>query len=313
MTIQIYKQGSATHLVKTDSIEKGCWVRVFEPTEAEIQNLHSSQNIPLDFLTDPLDLNEGSRVQKEKDILLFIIRSPLQEDIDEDFYFETLPLGIILKDSTLFTICSKPIPLLAKYIKYGNQEMTLQDKNTIILKLLENSALLILAYLKNIEKKHQSLELKMMKQKSNRDIIDLHNLKKNLVYFTAAIKGNISVLNKLKRNQIIVFTADESESIDDIWVEMNQALSLCETYTSMIISTINTFTSLISTELANIMKILACVTVFLIIPTLLTSIYGMNIEDIPFAHNAHTILIFSLFSLLTIIAFFFYFNRKKWI
>lgn len=313
MTIQIYKPGNSTELIKTDTIERGNWVRIFEPTETELQSLHQGQNIPLDFLTDPLDLNEGSRIEKDEDFILIIIRSPIQEDIDDEFFIETLPVGIILKDTTIYTICSKPIPLLAKYIKHGNQDITMHNKKTIILKLLENSALLILFYLKNIEKKHDYLEKKMMKLKNNQDLIDLHNLKKTLVYFTAAIKGNISVLNKLKRNQVLHFSEEENEMVEDIWVEMNQALTLCETHTNTIVSTLNTFTSLISTELSNVMKLLASVTVCLIIPTLLTSIFGMNDMDIPFAHNAHIILLFSFSTLLIIFSSIYFFNKKKWV
>ena len=312
MTIQIYKASNTRDLIKSETIEKGCWVRIFEPTEAEIQSLHKDQNVPLDFLTDPLDANEGSRIEKDDDFILIIIRSPIQDDIDDEYFFETVPMGIILKDTTIFTICIKPIPLLAKYIKQGNQDITLHNKKSIVLTLLQNSSLLILTYLKNIEKKHDYIEKKMLKVKSNEDIIDLHNLKKSLVYFTAAIKGNISVLNKLKRNQILLFSEEENEIIDEIYVDMNQALALCETHTNIIVSTLNTFTSLISSELSNVMKILAGVTVFLMLPTLLTSIFGMNKMSIPFANNAHIILLFSMFTILTLFSFFYLFNKKKW-
>lgn len=313
MTIQIYKASNTSALIKTDAFEKGCWVRIFEPTEAELQELHKSHNVPLDFLTDPLDLNEGSRIEKDEGFILIIIRSPIQEEIDDEFFFETIPMGVILQDTTIYTICAKPIPLLAKYIKHGNQDITLHNKKTIILKLLQNSALLILSYLKNIEKKHEYLEKKMARKKTNEDLIDLHNLKKSLVYFTAAIKGNISVLDKLKRNQLLSLTEEELESIDDIWVDMNQALSLCETHTITIVNTLNTFTSLISNELTNVMRLLAGVTVFLVVPTLLTSIYGMNGMEIPFAHNAHHIFLFSLFFLFTFLVSIFILRKKKWI
>lgn len=313
MTIQIYKASNSSNLIKTDMIDEGCWVRVFTPTESEIEFLHSTQNIPRDFLTDPLDSNEGSRIEKDEGYLLLILRSPIQDDIDDSFFFETVPIGIILKNSTVYTICLKPIPLLAKYIKHGNQEISMSNKKTVVLKLLENSALLILEYAKNIEKKHQFIELKMISTKNNQDLIDLHKLRKSLVYFTSAIKGNIALLNKLKRNQLIQLNEEEIEAIDDIWVEMTQALAICETHTNNISSTLNTFSSLVSNEISNIMKILACVTLFLIIPTLLTSIYGMNISDMPFMHNAHIILLFSLFTISVIISFFYVANKKKWI
>lgn len=313
MTIQIYKAINSTNIAKTDTIEKGCWVRVYTPTESEIDFLHTNQSIPRDFLTDPLDLNEGSRIEKDDGYVLIILRSPIQEDIDDSFFFETVPIGVILKDSTIFTICIKPVPLLAKYIKHGNQEISMQNKNTVVLKLLENSALLILDYVKNIEKKHQYIEKKMITVKDNQDLIDLHRLKKSLVYFTSAIKGNIAVLNKLKRNQLVQLNEEEIESVNEILVEMTQALAICETHTSNISSTLNTFTSLVSNEISNIMKILVCVTLFLIIPTLLTSTYGMNISNIPFIHHAHIILLFSMFTLGVIISFFYFAIRKKWI
>jgi magnesium transporter len=313
MTIQIYKAINSSSLLKTESIEEGCWVRIYTPTESEIDFLHTSQNIPRDFLTDPLDSNEGSRIEKDEGYLLIILRSPIQDDIEDGFFFETVPIGIILKNTTVYTICIKPIPLLASYIKHGNQEISMFNKKTVVLKLLENSALLILEYVKNIEKKHQFIEKKMISTKSNQDLIDLHNLKKSLVYFTSAIRGNIAVLNKLKRNQMIQLNEEEMESIDDIWVELTQALAICETHANNISSTLNTFSSLVSNEISNVMKILACVTLFLIIPTLLTSIYGMNISNIPFIHNAHVILLFSLFTIGVIILFFYLANKKKWI
>jgi len=213
MTIQIYKVLDSVSITKTDTIENGCWVRIFTPAESEIDFLNTTQSVPRDFLTDPLDINEGSRIEKDDKFLLIILRSPIQEDIDDIFFFETVPIGIILNDSTVYTICIKPVPLLAKYIKYGNQEIDMKNKKSVVLKLLENSALLILEHIKNIEKKHQHIAEKMLTVKNNQDILDLHKLKKSLVYFTSAIKGNIAVLNKLNRNQIIHMSEDEIEQI----------------------------------------------------------------------------------------------------
>ena len=93
MTIQIYKASNTRDLIKSETIEKGCWVRIFEPTEAEIQSLHKDQNVPLDFLTDPLDANEGSRIEKDDDFILIIIRSPIQDDIDDEYFFEHIMLA----------------------------------------------------------------------------------------------------------------------------------------------------------------------------------------------------------------------------
>lgn len=313
MTIQIYKVLDSVNITKTDTIENGCWVRIFTPTESEIDFLNAAQSVPRDFLTDPLDINEGSRIEKDDKFLLIILRSPIQEDIDDIFFFETVPIGIILNDSTVYTICIKPVPLLAKYIKYGNQEIDMKNKKSVVLKLLENSALLILEYIKNIEKKHQRIAEKMLTVKNNQDLLDLHKLKKSLVYFTSAIKGNIAVLNKLSRNQIIHFDEDEIESVNEILNKTNQALAICETHTNNISSTLNTYSSFVSNEISNILKVLACVTLFLILPTLLTSTYGMNINNIPFIHNAHIILMFSLFTVGLIISFYYLAIKKKWV
>lgn len=312
MTIHIYKTTSQNKLETIDKIEDGCWVRIYSSSEDELEKLSEEQNIPLDFLIDSLDQNEVARLEIKNDCILIIFQSPFLQNPEEDNVdYRTTPYGMIVKQDTLYTISKEKIKLLTNFVNYGNLDISVNNKKGMVLEMLQNTSNLYLNSLKKINERHESIEKNMFDTKDSQFLMELQHLKKSLVYFTTAIKSNLNVLGKLKRNTLLHFNEEELDLLEDVGIDLKQALDLSEIYTNIIVGTLHTFTSLISNDISNVMKFLTSVTIILMIPNLVSGIYGMNIEGLPFAkdHHAFLILIFVCTALSAIFSYLFFKNN----
>jgi magnesium transporter len=285
-------------LVETGVLsEKGNWLNLVNPTREEIRQVALQVALPLDFLEYPLDEEETSRIEVEEGCVLIIIRVPI---IRDDFY-DTIPLGIIVTENILVTVCLENIIVLSEFYSSRMKGFYTFKKTRFLLQILYKTALHYLRYLRQIDKRSEEIQQKLHRSTRNEELIKLLSMEKSLVYFTTSLRANGIVMDKLLKfhlakdlakdleplevdARLIKMYEEDEDLLEDVITENKQALEMSEIYAQILSSTMDAYASVISNNLNMIMKFLTSVTIVLMIPTMLASFYGMNV-NLPFQHS----------------------------
>jgi len=296
---------------ETEIERDGKWISLLKPSAAKRLEICEKWEIPEDFLSDPLDQDEAPRVETKDGVILIIFRLPIPND-EKGGAYKTVPIGIIIAKGINFIISENPIHLFKDFFRSAGLSEFPVKKSTLILSIIETVTQKYLNYLRHMSHIQDKIENELIVDTQNEKLINLLHLKKSLVIFTTSLKGNSSILYRLKKYLKIDETDEAGEILEDINIDIKQAIEMSEIYTNIIIGTMNTFSSIISNQISFIMKVLTGFTIILMVPTLITSAYGMNIEGLPFAKETEAFaivmgicLVFSLTSLL-------FLKHKKW-
>jgi magnesium transporter len=261
----------------------GCWINVVDPTPEEIARLQEL-GIPQDYILYPLDLDERSRVERENGDLLIVLRIPYFQGEMEDVPYITIPLGIILTDRFLVTICRKDNEMLKEFSSGRVRSLSTGKRNRFILRLLLTTASKYLSYLREITKHVDALEDQLQLSTRNKEVLGLLKYQKSLTYFTTALKSNELMMERLQRSQIFKTYPEDEDLLEDVLTENQQAIEMTNIASNILSSMMDAFASIISNNLNGIMKFLASITIIMSVPTMIASFYGMNVE-LPFAHH----------------------------
>lgn len=310
MTIYRWENGG---LKETPQLSSSCWVNLVEPTTTEIEAVASYCNVPRDFLTDPLDRDERPRFDYEDDATLLIVHVPCLVDDDEVAPYCTVPLGIILIGESVITVCSMRTPVTTAFLDQIRRVCPPKDKYRFAFRLLWHGGVLFLRYLHDIHQRTIDLEDELHESISNKVLLKLLTIEKTFVYFTTSLKADTIALARANTSRQVVLTEDDSDQLEDALVEYQQALETATIHANILNGTLDTFASLINNNLNNVMKYLTAVTILLAVPTLVASIYGMNLTTLPFMAHPHSFAIVMGFSgaLGFVIAAIFYILSKK--
>lgn len=297
---KIYLSSEHHGTVRSNEIEAGCWVAMTSPSADELQTVSQECNIQLEDLRAALDEEERSRIQVEDDYTLIIVDIPVIEERNGKDWYGTIPLGITLTDNHIITICLEDTPVLTAFMDGRVREFYTYKKTRFILQILYRNATLFLNYLRNIDKRSELLEQKLREDQKNKELLELQELEKSLVYFTTSLKGNELVLEKLFRIDKIKKYPEDEDLLEDVIIENKQAIEMASIYSGILSGSMDAFASIISNNLNQSMKFLATVTIVLSIPTMVASFYGMNVSasGMPFADSPFGFLIVIGFSIL---------------
>ncbi|HNT54895.1 MAG TPA: magnesium transporter CorA family protein [Anaerolineaceae bacterium] len=309
--LTIYRS-TETGLATLTDIVPGCWISAIEPTTDEIEQIHHL-GIPRDFLTYPLDLDERPRTEREDDgSLLIILRVPYYEGPKVDVPYTTLPLGIILTDKYIVTVCRRPNEAIQELTSGRIRGLSTVKRNRFILRMLLLTASRYLENLRQINRTVDALEDQCQGSIRNREMLEMLKYQKSLVYFTTALKGNQLMMERLQRSQMFHMYPDDEDLLEDVITENQQALEMVNISSTILTSMMDAFASLISNNLNEVMKFLASITIVLSIPTIVTSFFGMNIPLPWEADGLAPVYIFGIFLLLSI-GVVLLFRRRDWL
>jgi magnesium transporter len=276
-------------LVPVTDFESGAWVNVVNPTPQEINDLVARFTIPSDFLTDPLDVDERARVEREEGNILILLRTPRKESEEADIPFTTLPIGIILTQGLVVTVSLLEVDVVREFLSGRVRNLTTQNIPRFVLLLFMRTSLLFLKYLKEINRMTSTVEKDVHLALQNAQLINLLNLEKSLVFFITSLRSNALMLEKFNTSGWVKMDEDDRDLFDEVVIENKQAIEMANIYSSILSGMMDAFASIISNNLNVIIKLLTTVTIILMIPTLLASIYGMNV-DLPFQDNPYAFL-----------------------
>lgn len=265
--------------VEIPHVEKGCWINVNQPTPEEIDRIRKEFKLPQDLIQDILDPDERSRVEFEDDWSMVLMRIPVESN-NSDVPFQTIPLGIFFTHNFTLTLCLQDNEILSieKPSPFREQYREITDTINFILRLFLRSGNIYLKYLKQINQMTAAIEQDLEKSVKNKELNALLKMEKCLVYFITSIKANEIVLAKLRNSKKITTELNE-DLLDDAIIENKQALEMSQIYSDIQSGMMDAFASVISNNLNVVMKQLTIMSIVLMIPTLVSSMFGMNVPN----------------------------------
>ncbi|MCD6215984.1 MAG: magnesium transporter CorA family protein [Candidatus Aenigmarchaeota archaeon] len=309
--IKIFKKNKA-RVYELKKISNGSWISLINPTEEEIEYISKKLKVPKDFLTSVLDEDEKPRIEKEDGVTLVVFRVPYKKYISNKLKITTLPIGIIITKKNIITICLKENKIIDDFTEGKIKLFSVDKRIRFTLQILARANHYFIKYLNDIEKEINKTEKSLMKSLRNKEIISLLQLEKILVYFNTSTVGNDNVLEKISKGKIINLAEEDEDILEDIIIETRQAILMSKIFSNILSSTMDAYTSVISNNLNIVMKFLASITIILSIPTIVASIYGMNVK-LPLQTNPHAFFITLLISLILSGSLAYIFAKKNWL
>ncbi|MGL5058268.1 MAG: magnesium transporter CorA family protein [Fusobacteriaceae bacterium] len=272
---------------KINEIQDGAWINLVAPSLQEIKDLAKRFNIQEENLMAALDTEERPRIDVEHNEILIIIDAPFTEknsNTISEITYTTLPLGIILTENNLITVATAELSLLIPYRNGTPRGIDTSKKSKFLLQLLYKNAANYLIYLRNIEKLSKEWEIELYESQRNKELLALLELEKSLVYFSTSLKSNESVLERLSRLKIMKQYPEDVELLEDVIIENKQAIEMAKIYSDVLGVVMDVFASVISNNFNILMKRLTSVTIVMAVPTILSGIWGMNV-NVPFSNE----------------------------
>ena len=263
-------------LTQVQDWQPNCWIQVTCPTEEDQRELEEKFNIPDYFMSDISDTDERARYEYDDGWMLIILRIPYVKEIRSRTPYTTVPLGIIHKRDVTITVCFYETNVMIDFVSFQQKRGEgFTDHVDMIFRLFLSSAVWYLKRLKQISMLVDKAKRNLDKEVNNESLIGLSRLQDSLTYFQTSIRGNETLLSKLKfKLQIDELDAD---LIEDVNIEMTQARETTMIYSNILESTMDTYQSIINNNMNTVMRTLTTVTILMMIPTLVTSMFGMNL------------------------------------
>lgn len=297
---------------QVDEASEGCWLALTDPTATEIFEVARHYHIEIDDLRAPLDEEERSRIEVEDDYTLIIVDTPVLEERGEKDWYGTIPLSIIVTEDIIITVCLEDTSVLGRFMDGRVRNFYTYMKTRFILQILYKNSSMFLHYLRIIDKKSEEVEEKLQQSTKNKELIELLELEKSLVYFTTSLRSNEIVLEKLLKVERIKQYPDDTDLLEDVIIENKQAIEMANIYSGILSSMAETFASIVSNNLNIVMKFLATVTIVMSIPNMIFGAYGMNLngKGMPFYSSPYGFTIVIVLSLLLSLIVAFIFSKK---
>ncbi|MCI5819143.1 MAG: magnesium transporter CorA family protein [Acidaminococcus sp.] len=255
------------------------WIHMSNPTDKEIEFISSSCAVPEEMIKAALDEEERARGERDDDISLIICDIPVIEEDDDHYTYSTMPFGIILTKTTIITVCLNETTIINDFIYGRVKNVSVKKKTRLLLQIQFKIATKYLQYLKQIDKTSQRIRTELEKSMRNKELIEMLDLEKSLVYITTSLRSNKVLLEKLPK--IADFYEEDQELLDDVIIETNQAIEMGNIYSDILAGTMDAYASIISNNLNIVMKTLTVITILIAIPSMIASFWGMN-TGVPF-------------------------------
>jgi magnesium transporter len=285
-----------------EHIENGAWINLVQPTERELNEvINFFPEIDPINLKAALDEEERARIEIDNGTTLILVDVPIVEPVNNNVYYSTIPLAILLVNDTIITVCTKEVPIIEDFVRGRVKGFYTYKKTRFILQLLYKNATYFLQYLKQIDRRSNHIERELHKSMKNKELIQLLELEKSLVFFSTSLKANEIVLERMMRLDSIKKYPEDEELLEDVIIENKQAIEMANIYSNILTGIMGAFASIISNNLNMVMKFLTSITIVMAVPTMVASFFGMNVP-VPLAAFPYAFPVVILISVLLSIA-----------
>ena len=302
--LKVYKTNTIDkNIKKIKRISTDCWIDLTTPTIDEIDKVVEKTEIDKELIMKMLDAEELPRIEQSGNATLVVIDTPYLEN---QYEYTTYPLGIIITDNNyVITISTKKVSILDDFKQDKVKNFRTAKKTRFLIQIILRTASSYLRVLKKVNDGIAKKEQVLKKQTQNKDLVDMLEIEKTLVYFITSLKANDLVLEKLSKGNILPMYEGDLDLLEDAVIETKQAIEMSGIYKDILTSITNTYTTIVSNNLNIAMKFLAAATIVLSIPTMIASYLGMNIPLGSISNNPNALIIVLIlsFSLALLIAF----------
>ena len=296
-----------------EKIQNGVWIQMVNPSVAEGQMIADALNVDIEDVLAALDEEEISRIELQDGYTLILVDIPSIEIRHDKESYTTIPLGIILTADEIITICTEDTPVLQAFLNNRVKEFSTKKKLRFVYQILYRVSVLYQSDLRIIDKMRTEIEERVGDDTEEEDLVALHELESTLVYFATSLRANGNVLDRLTRYKRLEQYPEDKELLGDVIVENKQAIEMTSIYRDIINGTRELMSSVIDNRLNNVMKYLTSITIVMAIPTVISGMYGMNVDGngMPFANSVAGFGIVCLITLLVCIITMFVLRKKK--
>ncbi|NIA08186.1 MAG: magnesium transporter CorA family protein [Nitrospiraceae bacterium] len=266
-------------------VKEGTWINLVAPTPQELERIQKELGVLPEFLQYPLDEEETSRIEHEGHFLI-TIKIPEPHYSDNKVRCETIPLGIIVTNRAVITICLRETRIFEGLMESKNAKRLLEDRVRFVFSLFLKIASTYLKNLRLIDRLITEYEAELHRSVRNRELIKLLEIEKSLVYFNTALRANDLVIARLQSGRYLPMDEKNEDILEDAQIENQQAIEMAKIFSDILSGMMDAYASVISNNLNIVMKFLTAVTIVLMLPTLISGIYGMNVS-IPFQNFPH--------------------------
>lgn len=294
--------------VALENVRKNCWISVTDPTEEEIAFLTGKLKVPEEELNDILDVDERARTEMDESWFSIILRIPVSGG-NNGVPYSTVPLGILISNNLVVTICQSKNELIPSIIR--NRKIDFENKANFVMYIFLHAAMLYMRYLKMINIQVGYIERDLEKSTRNEELHKMLKMEKSLVYFMTSLKSNDILLARLRNNRYVKSLQMDEDLVEDVVIESRQAIEMAKIYSDIQSGMMDAFASVISNNVNAVMKQLALITIILMIPTLVASLYGMNVPN-HFESNPLGFVFVVLISMVATILGVLLFRKKNW-
>lgn len=287
-------RGREVHSVS--QLAEADWAHISAPlSQSEMVKLSETLDIPLDFITDSLDADERSRYEIEDNSKLILINTPLVnlEAKENEALYTTVPIGIVILETSVITISQEKNMIIERILDNKIKKFNPADKALFILHILDQNVFWFLDCLKQLNLKRNIIEQELYNSSRNTELRQLLKIEKSLVYFVNSLSANDLLMMKMKRTDFLKIKERDphADQFEDIIIDNGQALEMSNVYTNILSGTMEAYASIISNNLNSFIHRLTIITIILMVPTLVSSFYGMNLSHIPLREHEHAFLI----------------------
>ena len=282
-----------------DSIKEGCWLDLVNPSQNEIKEVVEKTGIDKEILLKMLDEEELPRIEKRNEETLIILDTPYLADSNSKLKYKTNPLGIIISEKGfLITLSLKEQPFVNYFKNINIENFTLKRKCNLISQIFIMVAGRYQKELTSINEYINNREKVLLKSTNNKELVNLLNIEKTLVYFITSLRANEAALERIAKGNVIAIDKNSEEQITDALIETKQAVETATIYREILSSMTDTYATIISNNLNDIMKFLASITIVCSIPTMVASFIGMNVPLGPIGHGSFSFIIIIIVSII---------------
>ena len=284
-----------------------------DPSAEESQLVADALKVDVADIRAALDEEESARIELEDGYTLILVDVPATEIRHDKSNYTTIPLGIILTDDVIVTVCTEDLPVLQTFIHNRVKEFSTKKKLRFVYQILYRISVVYQGNLRTIDKRRTEIEERVENDTREDDLIALHELESTLVYFATSLRANGNVLDRLTRYKRLEQYPEDKELLDDVIIENKQAIEMAMIYRDIINGTRELMSSVMDNRLNNVMKYLTFITLIMAVPTVVSGLYGMNVnkEGMPLANSPMGCGLICLGTLVICVVIFLILKKKK--
>ena len=290
LTVHKHVEGELFTDSTVQDATKGSWINLVNPDPDELAIVNMMTQIPTDVLKAALDTEERSHVEIEDEYIFVVINIPVLRGSD---VYDAVPLGIFVTEDFFITVCLEEAEVLYPFLSNQMPTFYTYKKTRFLFQIMYRTAVLYLRYLQQIDRRTDDIEKKLRHTTRNKDLFQLLELQKSMTYFTSALRGNGTVMERILRirrhddvRYLLKMYEEDEDLLEDVIIENKQAVEMVEMYSNILMNMMNAFTSIISNNLNLVMILLAAMTIMLAVPTAIFSLWGINVP-VPFADTPY--------------------------